>query len=98
MNALKGSRGARIFAGIALVSASAMVIAGCSSTPAGEKTNDGAKKPGAELTLKLGSLLPSSGSLAFLGPPMYAGVGLATEEINDAKAGITVSMNSQDEG
>ncbi|WP_417554509.1 ABC transporter substrate-binding protein [Microbacterium sp.] len=98
MNALKGSRGARIFAGIALVSASALVIAGCSSTPAGEKTNDGNKKPAADLTLKLGSLLPSSGSLAFLGPPMYAAVGLATQEINDAKAGITVSMNSQDEG
>lgn len=98
MNALKGSRPARIFAGIALVSASALVISGCASTPASEKPTDGGKKPAADLTLKLGSLLPSSGSLAFLGPPMYAAVGLATQEINDAKAGITVDMNSQDEG
>lgn len=98
MNAMKGSRPARIFAGIALVSASALVIAGCSSTPTAEEPTNGGDKPAADLTLKLGSLLPSSGSLAFLGPPMYAGVGLATQEINDAAAGITVEMNSQDEG
>lgn len=100
MNALKGSRTARVFAGIALVSASALVIAGCSSTPTAEKseTPGGDSKPAVDLTLKLGSLLPSSGSLAFLGPPMYAGVGLATQEINDADAGMTVDMNSQDEG
>lgn len=100
MNVLKESRTARIFAGLALASASALVIAGCSSTPAApEPTGDGAEKPAAqELDLKLGSLLPSSGSLAFLGPPMVAAVGLATQEINDADAGVTVEMMSEDEG
>lgn len=96
MNALKGSRTAKVFAGIALISASAIVIAGCSSTPSSE--DGGGDKPAADLTLKLGSLLPQTGSLAFLGPPMESGVGLAVQEINDAAAGITVDLTAEDEG
>jgi branched-chain amino acid transport system substrate-binding protein len=34
--------------------------------------------------LKIGSLLPETGSLAFLGPPEFAGVDLAVAEINEA--------------
>ena len=34
--------------------------------------------------LKIGTLLPKTGSLAFLGPPEFAGVKLAIKEINDA--------------
>ena len=52
MNALKGSRSAKVFAGIALLSASAMVIAGCSSTPEGSPS-EGGDKPAADLTLSL---------------------------------------------
>ncbi|MGO4489780.1 ABC transporter substrate-binding protein [Microbacterium sp. 2RAF4] len=96
MNALKGSRTAKVFAGIALVSASAIVIAGCSSTPSGE--SGGSDKSAADLTLKLGSLLPQTGSLAFLGPPMESGVGLAVQEVNDAAAGITIDLTAEDEG
>jgi branched-chain amino acid transport system substrate-binding protein len=32
--------------------------------------------------LKIGSLLPETGSLAFLGPPEFAGVDLAVADIN----------------
>src|SRR4051794_26614484 len=35
-------------------------------------------------TLKIGTLLPETGSLAFLGPPEVSGVRLAIKEINDA--------------
>ena len=35
-------------------------------------------------TLKLGTLLPQTGDLAFLGPPEFAGVKLAVDEINAA--------------
>jgi len=35
-------------------------------------------------TLTVGTLLPETGSLAFLGPPEFAGVTLAVQEINDA--------------
>ncbi|WP_104060977.1 ABC transporter substrate-binding protein [Arthrobacter sp. 4R501] len=37
-----------------------------------------------ETPLKLGSLLPTTGSLAFLGPPEIAGVNLGIKEVNDA--------------
>ena len=46
-----------------------------SSAPSGAK-GDG--------TLKIGTLLPQTGSLAFLGPPEFAGVDLALQDINDA--------------
>ncbi|MBP3977647.1 ABC transporter substrate-binding protein [Microbacterium sp. BLY] len=98
MNALKGSRSARIFAGIALVSASALIIAGCSSTPNAEPSDGGGEKPAADLTLKLGSLLPATGTLAFLGAPMEAGVQLAVNQINEADAGITIELTGADEG
>ncbi len=49
--------------------------AATSEAPAGAK-GDG--------TLKIGTLLPQTGSLAFLGPPEFAGVDLALKDINDA--------------
>ncbi|WP_314645992.1 ABC transporter substrate-binding protein [uncultured Microbacterium sp.] len=97
MKALKRSRTAKVFAGIALVSASALVIAGCSNTPA-EDSSGGGSSSGEDLTLQLGSLLPQTGSLAFLGPPMESGVGLAVQEINEADAGITIDLTAEDEG
>jgi ABC-type branched-subunit amino acid transport system substrate-binding protein len=48
---------------------------GSASAPAGAK-GDG--------TLTIGTLLPQTGSLAYLGPPEIAGVGLAVKDINDA--------------
>ncbi len=46
----------------------------CSGIP--KKESDG--------TLTFGSILPQTGSLAFLGPPEFAGVELAVNDINDA--------------
>ena len=40
--------------------------------------------PKGDGTLVVGTLLPQSGDLAFLGPPEFAGVDLAVEEINKA--------------
>ena len=51
-----------------------------------------------DLSLKIGSLLPQSGSLAFLGPPEEAGVALALEDINAADLGITVEGIFRDSG
>ncbi|MEV4773939.1 ABC transporter substrate-binding protein [Microbacterium sp. LTA6] len=98
MNALKGSRTAKVFAGIALLSASAIVIAGCSSPTTDKPSDEGGNKPAADLTLKLGSLLPQTGALSFLGPPMQAGSQLAVAEVNDAKAGVTIDLTAADEG
>ena len=46
------------------------------ASPSSTKTGDG--------TLTIGTLLPQTGSLAFLGPPEFAGVDLAVQEINAA--------------
>src|SRR5690606_39653347 len=66
---------------------------------AAEEPTDGGDKPAAvDLTLKLGSLLPVTGQLAFLGAPMEAGVQLAVSQINEADAGVTVDLSQADEG
>ncbi|WP_029145931.1 ABC transporter substrate-binding protein [Microbacterium luticocti] len=98
MNGLNGFRRGKAIAAIALAGAAAVVLAGCSGSSNPSDTNSGNKGPATELTLKMGSLLPQTGSLAFLGPPMEAGVGLAVKEVNDAKAGITIDYTSADEG
>ena len=53
---------------------SSIVEPTCRSTA--ERAGDG--------VLKIGSLLPETGSLAFLGPPEFAGSSLAIDEINKA--------------
>ena len=50
------------------------------------------------LTLKIGTILPQSGTLAFLGPPEEAGVALAVKDINAANLGITVDVQYRDSG
>ena len=54
-----------------------------------------------EVTLKLGSILPLTGNLAFLGPPEIAGVDLAIAEINASESGVlggNVSIEHRDSG
>jgi branched-chain amino acid transport system substrate-binding protein len=71
------ARGAA-FAGVA-----ALALAACSTSD--DPDASGSPAPGGDgSALKIGSLLPQTGSLAFLGPPEIAGVDLAIKEINDA--------------
>ena len=83
-----------ILSGIAIVGVSAVVLSGCSAT-SGSGTTTGARTP---LTLNIGTILPQSGTLAFLGPPEEAGVALAVKDINDANLGITVKVQYRDSG
>ncbi|MGK2880149.1 MAG: ABC transporter substrate-binding protein [Mycobacterium sp.] len=50
--------------------------------------------------LKIGTLLPETGSLAFLGPPMIAGVQVAVDEVNEAGGvlGADVALVTGDSG
>jgi branched-chain amino acid transport system substrate-binding protein len=54
--------------------------------PATSESPDTSEAPAAkgDGTLNIGSLLPQTGDLAFLGPPEFAGVDLAIQEINEA--------------
>ena len=83
-----------ILGGIAVVGASALVMSGCATA----ETEEQPTGPAEQLTLKIGTLLPQSGALAFLGPPEEAGVALAVQEINDADLGITVEAIYRDSG
>jgi branched-chain amino acid transport system substrate-binding protein len=53
-------------------------------TGGGQSTETEAPAASGDGTLTVGTLLPQTGNLAFLGPPEFAGVGLAVKEINEA--------------
>jgi branched-chain amino acid transport system substrate-binding protein len=78
--------------GLTLLGVSALVLSGCTSTG---DTEAGSSET---LDLKIGTILPQTGTLAVLGPPEFAGVDLAIKEINEANAGIEVSVEHKDSG
>jgi branched-chain amino acid transport system substrate-binding protein len=82
--------------GIAILATGALVLAGCAPTeePEAEPTAI------ADYTMTLGTLLPQTGNLAFLGPPEEAGVGFAASEVNaySEETGLTVNVEYGDSG
>ncbi|MDR9362733.1 MAG: ABC transporter substrate-binding protein [Microbacteriaceae bacterium] len=103
MNALSRSG---LLKASAITAAAALVLTGCAateeedtSTDAGSDTSTDSADSGDEtLQLKLGTALPITGNLAFLGPPEEAGVYLAQDDINSADAGIEVEVVFGDSG
>ena len=85
--------------GFAILAASALVLSGCAAAEeaAPESSDDGTAASEA-LALKIGTALPVTGSLAFLGPPEEAGVALAAADINAADAGISIEVVYGDSG
>jgi len=95
--------------GVALVGVSALLLTGCSNGAATTPSDSSSPSASAadfktveagdrDLTLKIGTILPQSGALAFLGPPEEAGVQLAVNDINDAGLGIKVEAIYRDSG
>ena len=74
------------------------------TTPTAEPKDDSASSAPAAAkgdgALVIGTLLPQTGSLAFLGPPEFAGVDLALKDINDAGGvnGKPVKKSDSDSG
>ncbi len=66
----------------AVAAASALVLAACGSSDS--EGAGGSTTPKGDGVLTIGQLLPQTGSLAFLGPPEFAGVDLAIKDINAA--------------
>jgi len=83
--------------GVAILGASALVLAGCAS---GGGDGDAGTDSGAsgDLSLKIGAILPQTGTLAVLGPPEFAGVDLAVADINEAAAGLSIEVEPKDSG
>ena len=77
---------------LAAISAGALVLTACGGgdeeepETAAPETSEAAEAPANEGdgALIIGTLLPQTGNLAFLGPPEFAGVNLAVKEINEA--------------
>lgn len=101
---------ARVSRGIAALAASTLLLAACggngddADAGAGGDAGEGTAAAGTgeagdrDLTLAVGTVLPQTGALAFLGPPEEAGVLLAEKEINEADLGITVDVTLGDSG
>jgi ABC-type branched-subunit amino acid transport system substrate-binding protein len=104
------SRSSRaVWTGVALAGVSTLLLTACAGgggttdTPAEtEEPAAGDALPIAEgerdLTLPIGTILPQSGTLAFLGPPEEAGVQLGADDVNAAEAGMTVDVTFRDSG
>jgi branched-chain amino acid transport system substrate-binding protein len=89
----------RLASALALGAAAAVTLAACSNGGASSQSSSGSSSAdSSNLDLKIGSILPTTGTLAVLGPPEIAGVTAAVKDINAAKAGITVSYQQKDSG
>jgi ABC-type branched-subunit amino acid transport system substrate-binding protein len=77
---------------VAVLGVAGLVLTACggddgddtTAEPKDDTTSSAAPAAKGDGTLKIGTLLPQTGSLAFLGPPEFAGVDLALQDINDA--------------
>ncbi len=68
----------------AVIAVSALALSACGSSDDDKDSDSDAAKSTADGVLTFGGLLPQTGSLAFLGPPEFAGVDLAVKDINAA--------------
>ncbi|UOE42577.1 ABC transporter substrate-binding protein [Agromyces larvae] len=91
------SRG-KVWTGVALTATSALLLSAC-ATGEPESTED-AQGPREELALTIGTALPQTGNLAFLGPPEEAGVAYAAQQINEyaETSGLTLDVVFGDSG
>ncbi|MGF1646866.1 MAG: ABC transporter substrate-binding protein [Kineosporiaceae bacterium] len=90
-------RRARTWRAVAVLGVAGLALAACGGDEATDDDTDAPAETTEEMTeetgaagggegdgvLTLGTLLPETGSLAFLGPPEFAGVELAVQEINE---------------
>ena len=85
----------RAWRAAAVLATATLVLTACGSdteepdsadepTTSASPDESAAAEPKGDGTLRIGSLLPQTGDLAFLGPPEFAGVDLAVEDINAA--------------
>ncbi|MFZ5869422.1 MAG: ABC transporter substrate-binding protein [Actinomycetota bacterium] len=88
-------RPSRAWRAAAVLGVASLALAACGGNGDGEPAGDSTATAGGDATqetpeasgdgtLTIGTLLPQTGNLAFLGPPEFAGVQLAINEINEA--------------
>ena len=90
-------RTTRATTALAVAGAAALLLAACSTSgsasPSSSASSGAKKDPAASCkapdtpstdALRIGTILPLTGSLAYLNPPAESGVGLAVQDINAA--------------
>ena len=88
-------------AGIKVTAAAAgvLLLASCSSgSGADPSASAAAEGRPADGTLTVGTILPQTGNLSFLGPPEFAGVDLAAQEIGETDFPYDVEVIDRDSG
>ena len=78
MSVFTRSRKSALVGVVALAGASALVLAGCAGGGTGGETSAPPTEE-RDLTLKIGTILPQTGSLSFLGPPSEMRVWMVVE-------------------
>jgi len=78
----------KVAGGIAILATSGLVLSGCAGSSQEETFP----------VVKIGTALPVTGTLAFLGPPEEAGVALAVKDVNEANKGVTLEVVYGDSG
>jgi branched-chain amino acid transport system substrate-binding protein len=86
--------------GFALAAVLSIGLAACASSSEGSPGGSSSSGGASAEPLKIGTILPVTGTLAFLGPPEIAGVGLAVDDINAAGGvlGNKVTVEAGDSG
>lgn len=85
----------------AVASATMLVLAACGSEDSSSDTDTDAgddTPTTSNIDLKIGTALPQTGNLAFLGPPEEAGVGYAASLIEEADTGLNLEIVYGDSG
>ena len=102
---MKQQRWLRGFAVLAVAAIGVAACGGDDDDSASETSGDATSTtkgaaPKGDGTLKFGTLLPQTGGLDFLGPPMFNGVRLAVKEINEAGGvlGKDIELIERDDG
>ncbi|MFT4123462.1 MAG: ABC transporter substrate-binding protein [Microbacteriaceae bacterium] len=94
MSAFLSSRSFKATAtAVTILGASALILSGCASD---DSSSSGSTA--SDLSLKVGTILPQTGTLAVLGPPEIEAVNLAVSDINAADAGISIDVEQKDSG
>lgn len=89
----------RRYAALGAATAGVLLLAACAGggTPAPSGSN-GPDEGASDDTLYVGTVLPQTGNLAFLGPPEFAAVDLAQRELEAADYPYTIEVDHQDSG
>ncbi|WP_210479705.1 ABC transporter substrate-binding protein [Naasia sp. SYSU D00948] len=93
------SRGAKVAAfGAGILLLASCASGGGDSAPAETEETTAAAAPEGDGVFSVGTILPATGNLAFLGPPEVAAVKLAIQDIEAAGFEFEVELNERDSG